>query len=167
MLEAHTEQLAKESFCSPCGNARNAASKVCVLVEETVSREKQNPIDEPEPIREILMRVGDKWTVVILTALREKRMRFKDLHRAGQGISQRVLTASLRSLEQDGLLLRTAYPTVPPRVEYELSDRGHSLREVLDLVGAWMSTHRPAIEASRRCFDSERGCPGKPALIKW
>ncbi len=132
-----------------------------------MSCEKQNSIEDHEPIREILTRVGDKWTVVILTVLRERRMRFKDLHRAGHGISQRVLTASLRSLERDGLLLRTAYLTVPPRVEYELSDRGHSLREVLDLVGAWMVTHRPAIEMSRRRFDSERGSSGKPELIRW
>ncbi|MEJ0093960.1 MAG: helix-turn-helix domain-containing protein [Methylocella sp.] len=132
-----------------------------------MSSEKPNPIEEHEPIREILTRVGDKWTIVILTALREKRMRFTDLHRAGQGISQRVLTASLRSLERDGLLLRTVYPTVPPRVEYELSERGHSLREVLDLVGAWMATHRPAIEMSRRRFDSERESQEKPELIRW
>lgn len=109
------------------------------------------------PLREILARLGDKWTVTVLAALGDRRMRFNALHRSIDGISQRVLTVSLRGLERDGLMVRTTFATVPPRVEYELSQRGRSLRETLDPVAVWVSTHWHSIEESRRQFDSENG----------
>lgn len=111
--------------------------------------------DDYQAIREILSRVGDKWTFVILAALRERRMRFNDLHRAIDGISQRMLVVTLRHLERDGFIARTVYPTVPPRVEYELSDRGRSLRNILEPVEQWMSANLPTIEESRRHFDAQ------------
>lgn len=106
-----------------------------------------------KPIGEILSRVGDKWTIMLLAALGDRRMRFGELHRAIDGISQRMLTVTVRNLERDGLLIRTIYPTVPPRVEYELSDLGRSLKDALAPVGNWVSANQQNIDASRRQFD--------------
>ncbi|MCC7251214.1 helix-turn-helix domain-containing protein [Hyphomicrobium sp.] len=108
-----------------------------------------------KPIGEILSLVGDRWTVLLLAALGDRRMRFGELHRAIDGISQRMLTVTVRSLERDGLLIRTVYPTIPPRVEYELSDLGRSLKDALAPVGAWVSANQQSIEASRRQFDQK------------
>jgi DNA-binding HxlR family transcriptional regulator len=109
--------------------------------------------DACRPIGDILSLVGDKWTVQLLAVLGDKRMRFNELHRAIDGISQRMLTVTVRNLERDGLLIRTVYPTIPPRVEYELSDLGHSLKQVLAPFGAWVLTHQSRIEEARRQFD--------------
>lgn len=111
--------------------------------------------DDFRHMREILSRTGDKWTFVVLVALRERCMRFNDLHRTIDGVSHRMLVVTLRHLQRDGFIARTVYPSVPPRVEYGLSELGHSLREVLQPVEAWMSDNRPAIEASRRDFDAQ------------
>ncbi|MPZ39142.1 MAG: transcriptional regulator [Rhizobiales bacterium] len=136
-------------------------------MEQAVNRDKDCHPEDCEPIREILARVGDKWTAVILATLGDRRMRFKDLHRAIDRISQRMLVVTLRNLERDGLMVRTVYPTVPPRVEYELSDRGRSLRQILEPVGAWVLAHQQAIEESRRCFDVDVQAKATPTLIKW
>lgn len=105
----------------------------------------------------ILARVGDKWTILLLTALGERRMRFKELHRAVEGISQRMLTVTLRHLEQDGIITRTVYPTIPPRVEYELSERGHSLLLALRPIGTWVLENQDKIEESREHFREDDG----------
>ncbi len=97
----------------------------------------------------ILARVGDKWTILLLMRLGERRMRFTELHRAINGISQRMLTVTLRSLEDDGILIRTVYPTIPPRVEYELSDRGRSLKLALSPINKWVIENQTDIEATR------------------
>ena len=110
------------------------------------------PVHLPADCRrlgDILARVGDKWTILLLAALGERRMRFKDLHRAVGGISQRMLTVTLRNLEQDGILTRTVYPTIPPRVEYELSDRGRSLKLALAPIGTWVMENQADIELAR------------------
>src|ERR1700682_1436305 len=85
--------------------------------------------------RDILARVGDKWTILLLMVLGDRRMRFTELHRAINGISERMLTVTLRNLEHDRILIRTVYLTIPPRVEYELSDRGRSLKVALAPIG--------------------------------
>lgn len=121
-----------------------------------MNRERGQRPEDCETLREILARVGDKWVAVILAVLGDRRLRFKDLHRAGNGISPRMLSVSLRNLERDGLLVRTAHPVVPPHVEYELSDLGRSLRDVLGPVGAWVMAHRQAIEEARARFDRAR-----------
>jgi DNA-binding HxlR family transcriptional regulator len=79
-------------------------------------------------------------------AIGERRMRFGELHRAINGISQRMLTVTLRNLEHDGILIRTVYPTIPPRVEYELSDRGRSLKLALAPIGKWVMENQTDIE---------------------
>jgi DNA-binding HxlR family transcriptional regulator len=108
-------------------------------------------------IGQILARVGDKWTILLLTALGDRRMRFKELHRAIDGISQRMLTVTLRHLEEDGLITRTVYPTIPPRVEYELSERGRSLKRALAPVGQWVLDNQDGIEESRGQFHADAG----------
>jgi DNA-binding HxlR family transcriptional regulator len=107
------------------------------------------------PVREIFARIGDKWTLVVLGTLSTRRLRFKDLHRAVGSISQRMLVVTLRSLERDGLMVRHVYPTVPPRVEYELSERGVSLLATLRPIGGWVIENQAAIEASREKYDRE------------
>jgi DNA-binding HxlR family transcriptional regulator len=97
-------------------------------------------------VGDILARVGDKWTILLLMAIGERRMRFGELHRAINGISQRMLTVTLRNLEHDGILIRTVYPTIPPRVEYELSDRGRSLKLALAPIGKWVMENQTDIE---------------------
>jgi DNA-binding HxlR family transcriptional regulator len=98
---------------------------------------------------EILARVSDKWTILLLVVLGDRRMRFNELHRAINGISARMLTVTLRNLEQDGILIRTVYPTIPPRVEYELSDRGRSLKLALAPIGKWVIENQTDIEKAR------------------
>jgi DNA-binding HxlR family transcriptional regulator len=122
--------------------------------------------EDCKPINEILSRVGDRWTSLILVSLGNERMRFKDLHQAVNGISERMLTVTLRHLERDGLIVRTAYPSAPPRVEYELSDRGRSLGQVLEPVAAWVRANRTGIEQSRHRFDMNAGVSTGPTLIE-
>jgi len=95
---------------------------------------------------DILARLGDKWTILLLMVLGDRRMRFTELHRTITGISQRMLTVTLRNLEHDGILIRTVYPTIPPRVEYELSDRGRSLKVALAPIGNWVMENQNDIE---------------------
>jgi len=99
--------------------------------------------------------VGDKWSSLIVVMLSEGRMRFSDLRRAVDGISQRMLTRNLRALERDGLVRRTVLPTVPPRVDYELTPLGQTLVEPILLLAAWASENRDAIAVARRQFDAE------------
>ena len=98
---------------------------------------------------DILARLGDKWTILLLMVLGDRRMRFTELHRTITGISQRMLTVTLRNLEHDGILIRTVYPTIPPRVEYELSDRGRSLKVALAPIGNWVMENENDIEEAR------------------
>ena len=104
-------------------------------------------------ISEVLARVGDKWTVLVVTFLGEGPMRFNELRRSINGISQRMLTLTLRALERDGLVTRTVFPTVPPRVDYELTNLGRSLLEPVSGLGLWARKHRPDIQEARRRFD--------------
>jgi DNA-binding HxlR family transcriptional regulator len=111
--------------------------------------ESQHPLSDCRRVGNILARVGDKWTILLLMALGDRRMRFGELNRAINGISQRMLTVTLRNLEHDGILIRTVYPTIPPRVEYELSDRGRSLKLALAPIGKWVMANQTDIEEAR------------------
>jgi DNA-binding HxlR family transcriptional regulator len=101
----------------------------------------------------ILDRVGDKWTVMVVGILSDGPVRFNALQRAVAGVSHRMLTLTLRGLERDGLVKRTVFATVPPRVDYELTELGHSLKPPLELLAAWARTHQAAIERAREAFD--------------
>ncbi|MEH6663923.1 MAG: helix-turn-helix domain-containing protein [Brevundimonas sp.] len=105
-------------------------------------------------MRTILARVGDKWSVLIVMVLADGPKRFSDLRRSIDGISQRMLTLTLRGLERDGLVSRTVLPTKPPRVDYELTPLGHSLREPVAALGQWAIANRQGVDAARRRFDA-------------
>lgn len=112
-------------------------------------------------VSEVLARVGDKWTVLVVSTLGRGPLRFNALKRAIGGISQRMLTLTLRALERDGLVTRTIFPSVPPRVDYELTQLGRSLLVPVSALAAWAIEHRGAIDAARRQFDS-RAAAGAP-----
>lgn len=102
----------------------------------------------------ILSRIGDKWSVLIVQRLGEGPRRFNEIKRIIGGISQRMLTLTLRNLERDGLVSRTVTPTVPPRVDYALTDLGRDLLIPVSALGAWAIQHTPCIEAARARFDA-------------
>jgi DNA-binding HxlR family transcriptional regulator len=104
--------------------------------------------------REVVELIGDKWTVLILRALCHKQLRYSELHRQIEGISQKVLTASLRDLERDGIVKRTVHPVVPPKVEYELTELGFSVFEVVDALHGWSVEHLADIQAARERYDA-------------
>lgn len=107
---------------------------------------------------ETLARIGDKWTVLVVGALARGPIRYNQIRRVVEGISQRMLTLTLKGLEQDGLVSRTVYPTKPPRVDYELTDLGRTLIVPLQAVHAWTVEYRPAILAAREKFaEREQG----------
>ncbi|GAA0529197.1 DNA-binding HxlR family transcriptional regulator [Rhizomicrobium palustre] len=106
-------------------------------------------------VSQVLARVGDKWSVLIIMMLSNGTRRFSDLKRDIGGISQRMLTICLRGLERDGLVERTVYPVVPPKVEYALTDLGRSLCVPVKALGTWALTHTAEIEAARAAFDAK------------
>jgi DNA-binding HxlR family transcriptional regulator len=117
----------------------------------------QGNLHVPEDCRavsEVLSRVGDKWTVLVVSTLGDGPKRFNELRKALGSISQRMLTLTLRGLERDGLVTRTVFPTIPPRVDYELTKLGHSLLEPVSGLGLWARKNRQAIENARRRFDA-------------
>src|ERR1700730_9887644 len=104
-------------------------------------------------VSSILARVGDKWTVLIVVLLGDGPMRFNEMKRMVGGISQRMLTFTLRGLERDGLVTRTVFPTTPQRVDYELTKLGSALWEAVEPLGTWARAHVGEILASREQFD--------------
>jgi DNA-binding HxlR family transcriptional regulator len=118
---------------------------------------RHNPVrhEDCQPFRQVLDRVGDKWSVLVVALLGEGPLRFSELRRMIEGISQRMLTLTLRGLERDGLLIRTVYPTIPPRVDYELTNAGRTLLQPVQVLAAWASKHWPSIQAAQRRFDGK------------
>ena len=108
---------------------------------------------ECRAVSSILSRIGDKWTVLIVMMLADGPRRFNELKRLIGGISQRMLTLTLRGLERDGFVSRTMFPTIPPRVNYELTPLGHSLRGPIEAIGNWAFAHIPVVERARADFD--------------
>jgi DNA-binding HxlR family transcriptional regulator len=107
-----------------------------------------------EMVHELLDLASARWTVDVMAALRSGRMRFNEIAREVTGISQKQLTLTLRSLQRDGFASRVAFATIPPRVEYELTELGHNFMESVRPLGAFAVRHRDSIEAARRQFDS-------------
>jgi DNA-binding HxlR family transcriptional regulator len=103
----------------------------------------------------ILARVGDKWSVLIVYLLGDGPRRFSEIKRNVGGISQRMLTLTLRGLERDGLVTRTVYPTIPPRVDYELTELGATLWSAVEPLASWAQSHVTEIIASRETFDEK------------
>lgn len=104
-------------------------------------------------VRDVLDRVGDKWTLAVVNQLGRGTHRFTELKRGVDGISQRMLTATLRSLERDGLVRRTVYPIVPPRVEYELTDLGRDLLKAAWSLIDWAFDHTAELNEAREAYD--------------
>jgi DNA-binding HxlR family transcriptional regulator len=103
---------------------------------------------------QVLDRIGDKWTIMVVGVLSHGPMRFNALQREIPGLSHRMLTMTLRGLERDGLVKRTAFATIPPRVDYELTAVGHSLTEPLYALAIWARGQQANIEAARAAFDT-------------
>ncbi|MFJ7628219.1 winged helix-turn-helix transcriptional regulator [Streptomyces sp. NPDC097595] len=111
-------------------------------------------INEACPLTEVLDRVAGKWSIGILVAAAHGPVRFTELERTITGISRRMLTLNLRKLERDGLLIRTVYPTVPPKVEYSLTPMARELHATLTGLVGWAERHRADITAARAAFDA-------------
>jgi DNA-binding HxlR family transcriptional regulator len=104
-------------------------------------------------VRQILDRIADKWSLLAIALLEGRRLRFTELQREIDGISQRMLTVTLRQLERDGLVERTVYPVVPPRVEYALTPLGSTLHATIQSLVSWTEQHQAEIAAAREAYD--------------
>ncbi|MBK8446840.1 MAG: helix-turn-helix transcriptional regulator [Micropruina sp.] len=113
-----------------------------------------DPYERDCPSRQMLDRIGDRWTVLVVGTLAARSLRFTELSRRIDGISQKMLTQTLRSLERDGLVTRTVHAEVPPRVEYELTASGRSLQQPLQALEQWAVDHMDAVVQARRRYDA-------------
>ena len=118
---------------------------------------KPGPVHTAEscqPVTETLARIGDKWSVLVIVELANGPRRFRELQRAVDGISQRMLTLTLRGLERDGLITRTVTPTIPPRVDYALTELGHSLLRPVTALSDWALANVDTIHGAQARFDA-------------
>ena len=106
-------------------------------------------------VADILARIGDKWTVLVVGSLSQGPLRYNEIRRMVDGISQRMLTLTLKGLERDGLVTRTLFPSVPPRVDYELTELGRTLREPLEVLFQWATENRGAMLAARERYEKQ------------
>ncbi|MEQ1731016.1 MAG: helix-turn-helix domain-containing protein [Vicinamibacterales bacterium] len=111
------------------------------------------PAELCHSVGEVLARVGDKWSILVIYLLSQRTMRFSELKRNLGSISQKVLTSTLRGLERDGYVTRTVTPTIPPRVDYELTTLGRDALEPVERLATWAMSRRKDVEAARRAFD--------------
>jgi DNA-binding HxlR family transcriptional regulator len=112
------------------------------------------------PVRDVLDRIGDAWSVLVVMSLREKPMRFNALRRQIGDISQRMLAVTLRHLERDGFVARKVFPTNPPRVEYSLTPLGRSLIGPIDALAQWAQSRHAEVKAARSAYDADAGDTG-------
>ncbi|BCL22340.1 transcriptional regulator [Streptomyces tuirus] len=105
-------------------------------------------------VRQILDRIADKWSLLVIALLDNRRLRFTELRREIDGVSQRMLTVTLRSLERDGLVKRTVHPVVPPRVDYELTSLGGTLHTTIQSLVTWTEAHQEEIAQARTAYDT-------------
>jgi DNA-binding HxlR family transcriptional regulator len=110
--------------------------------------------DRCRPATEVLQLIGDKWSVLIVISLAEGPKRFSEIRRAIPAVSQRMLTLTLRGLERDGMVSRTVTPSIPPRVDYELTKLGHSLKQPIWGLGQWATDNHAAILRARSAYDA-------------
>lgn len=105
-------------------------------------------------VHEMLERIADKWTLIVIDALEDEKLRFTELQRRVTGVSQKMLTKTLRQMERDGLVTRQIHPVIPPRVDYELTPLGESLGEAVCSVWIWVEKHLKNVSKARAAFDS-------------
>ena len=131
-------------------------------MSETNKDVRARDLEHPDcqAVAKTLARIGDKWTVLVIGTLSEGPLRYNEIRRVVSGISQRMLTLTLKGLEQEGLVNRTVYPTVPPQVEYRLTDLGQTLTVPLRGIYDWATKHRSEMEAARKRYADRR--PVKP-----
>jgi DNA-binding HxlR family transcriptional regulator len=133
------------------------AKSQAVLVDETLRSMGRICLEhDPDVFRSVLERTGDKWSLLLIGILEGGPLRFTELLRTTPGISRRMLTATLRSLERDGLVTRTIYAEVPPRVEYQVTEMGRTLTEPVLRLAMWVADHQETIIAHRAAFDRDR-----------
>ncbi len=118
-----------------------------------MAEQRWNPYDRSCPTRRLLDRIGDRWTVLVVGTLADGPLRFGQIARRIDGVSQKMLTQTLRGLERDGLVKRTLYAQVPPRVDYELTETGHTLRDPLKTLEDWATAHMPTVLAAHDDYD--------------
>jgi DNA-binding HxlR family transcriptional regulator len=106
--------------------------------------------------REVLQRVGDKWSMQVIDLLGQDTKRFSELHRSVDGITARMLTVTLRGLERDGIVTRTIHPVIPPRVDYALTPMGLTLLDAIGALVSWADSHLPEISAAQAVYDARR-----------
>lgn len=125
------------------------------------------PAEEYErcPVTAVFRRVGEKWSVLVIVLLGQRAYRFNELHRTIEGISQRMLTRTLRGLEADGLVHREVSPTTPPTVEYSLTALGQTLLAPMSALAEWVVDHQPELAAARRAADD--GLVGSASTSSW
>ncbi|AXX32131.1 Redox-sensing transcriptional regulator QorR, putative [Actinosynnema pretiosum subsp. pretiosum] len=116
-------------------------------------------------MRQILDRIGDKWSLLVIALLDRRMLRFSELRRLIDGVSQRMLTITLRHLERDGLVKRTVHPVVPPRVDYELTPLGVSLHATIQALVDWTEDHQPAIASARDEYDRREGAQEQAVAV--
>jgi DNA-binding HxlR family transcriptional regulator len=118
--------------------------------------EPSGPAAEPSACRarEVLQRVGDKWSMYVIDLLGQGTMRFSELHRSIDGITARMLTVTLRGLERDGIVTRTIHPVIPPRVDYALTPMGLTLLGAIGQLVSWADSHLPEISAAQAAYDA-------------
>jgi DNA-binding HxlR family transcriptional regulator len=136
----------------PSGSARDPSGAACDSETAIDAGARSEPISCRA--REVLQRVGDKWSVLAIDLLGQGTMRFGELHRAIDGITARMLTVTLRGLERDGIVTRTIHPVIPPRVEYALTPMGRTLLDTIGQLVTWADSHLPEIEAARAAYDA-------------
>ena len=133
-----------------------------VTAHESARRTKDDSLDHELPeecraVRSVLALVGNKWSMMIIVTLGNSPLRFNEIKRAVGGISQRMLTITLRGLERDGLVTRTPFATIPPRVDYALTALGHSLWQIGEPLDAWARVHMNAMKSARETYDMRDG----------
>jgi DNA-binding HxlR family transcriptional regulator len=126
------------------------------MAENSLVTEWRGMTADQCPTREVLDRIGDRWTVLIVGALGEGPLRFNQIERTVAGISQKMLTQTLRGLERDGLVLRTVFPEVPPRVVYELTAEGRTLMAPLAALQKWAADHIGGVLEARQTYDTRQ-----------
>ena len=138
------------------GTSASPGSSEVTVDDEDCAQAFQWDKREGCEVRQILDRIADKWSLLVISLLEERTLRFTELRRQIDGISQRMLTVTLRQLERDGLVCRTVYPVVPPRVEYCLSPLGHTLLGTIQALVTWTEEHQAEIALARAEFDAAR-----------
>ena len=137
-----------------------AVGELPVAVHDTAAPGEPRTVGELPSCRarEVLQRVGDKWSVLAIDLLGPGTMRFSELHRAIDGITARMLTVTLRGLERDGIVTRTIHPVIPPRVDYALTPMGRTLLDTIGQLVTWADSHLPEIDAARAAYDARHRC---------